>query len=382
MFNFKTKQWKRFYSFYYSKPGAIKNIRFPDRTFEVHLITQQTMETGLFDVFAGFAVSKLEDIPLKCMARQLPFTEYAIFRLKGQEIASDWNEEILRKLPQEEYEVSYDYSILCYDSRFKGMDDIRNIYKAICFIEDNLKEQVTVMEAAKAAGYSIFHFSRAFNEFTGHNPYDYLIRRRLSEAAKTIIQNDKSLTDIAFLYRFNNLETFSRAFRKMFGMTPSRYKTEHFRCKVSLKLPSSMEYLTHINSNSYFFPCPVETKQLLLIGEVPGLSPGAVRLQHPGRRLVLAFEPYKSAGSIVRIPFTEVNTLETMPEYAVGKSIPPLSCIEFHHSSGPIQSTYEYIFQTWLPLFGYSICLPYSIEFGYGASEVNILIPVALGTKL
>jgi len=43
----------------------------------------------LFEVFVGVLVEKIENIPLKCVAKQLQATNYAIFTLKGDEITGD-----------------------------------------------------------------------------------------------------------------------------------------------------------------------------------------------------------------------------------------------------------------------------------------------------
>jgi len=116
--------WSRFTKFRKSNPSKIKNIRFPDCTFQAHFVTAATIETGLFDVFAGVSVTHLEDIPIECVAKQLPETSYAIYTLKGQEIISYWGTEILKNWYLTEYEISYHYSLLCYDKRLKGMKDL------------------------------------------------------------------------------------------------------------------------------------------------------------------------------------------------------------------------------------------------------------------
>ncbi|MCX8129290.1 MAG: helix-turn-helix domain-containing protein [Clostridia bacterium] len=265
------------------------------------------------------------------------------------------------------------------------MAAINEIYNSICFIEKNLKEPITVMDAAKSIGYSIFYFSRVFNAFTGHNPYDYIIRRRLSEAAKIIRQNDEKITDIAFEYQFNNLETFSRAFKRMFGLTPNKYKTDHHICKTAIKSPSNIEYLIHINTNNFFTPSLVEIKQLNLVGEIKELSGKKARLHPSGRHShIIAHEPHTCGKDILKIAFSQVHSLENIPDNSIGKTIPALSCIEFNHVSGNIEFTYEYIFQTWIPLSPYSFCKPYSIEFlganspsaSDGYLPLKILIPV------
>ena len=106
------------------------------------------------------------------------------------------------------------------------MAEVTPIDRAIDLIEGNLMAAVTVADMAAAAGYSLFHFSRTFNQATHYTPYDYLMRRRLSEAAQTLVRTDRKIIDVAFDYQFNSPETFSRAFKRMFGTLPSQWRRE------------------------------------------------------------------------------------------------------------------------------------------------------------
>jgi AraC-like DNA-binding protein len=56
--------------------------------------------------------------------------------------------------------------------------------QAIDFIEAHLRADVTVGDVAAAVSYSVYHFCRTFNQVTHYTPYDYLMRRRLAEAAR------------------------------------------------------------------------------------------------------------------------------------------------------------------------------------------------------
>ena len=75
-------------------------------------------------------------------------------------------------------------------------------------------------------GYSLFHFTRLFNQFTGLTPYDYLIRRRLSDASEALLMSDKRIIDIAQDYQFGSHETFTRAFNRLFAMPPSQWREQ------------------------------------------------------------------------------------------------------------------------------------------------------------
>ncbi len=111
------------------------------------------------------------------------------------------------------------------------------------FVEDRLPEPVTVEEMAGATGYSVFYFSRVLSEATGLSPYDYLMRRRLSQAARLILESDQDIATVAEAMRFGSADTLSRAFRRMFGRLPSEVRKADPRPRLWLLSPLSAEYL-------------------------------------------------------------------------------------------------------------------------------------------
>jgi len=105
------------------------------------------------------------------------------------------------------------------------MSQLTTILAAVRYIEAHLRAPVTVADVADAVGYSLFHFSRTFNRIVQHTPYDYLMRRRVSASAEEVLSSARLIIDIAYDYQFANPETFTRAFRRMFGMTPSEARS-------------------------------------------------------------------------------------------------------------------------------------------------------------
>lgn len=91
----------------------------------------------------------------------------------------------------------------------------------------------TVSELARKTGYSVYHFTRLFFAVTGQAPKEYISGRILSEAARAIEATDLSLTSVAQNAGFPDYATFSRAFKKRFGIPPSRIRELHhipFNC--------------------------------------------------------------------------------------------------------------------------------------------------------
>lgn len=100
------------------------------------------------------------------------------------------------------------------------MQPLDCVLRAIDLLEERLRAPVQVMEAAQAAGYSLFHFCRVFNQVTALTPFEYLMRRRLSEAASVLSSSDARVLDVALDFQFGSAEAFARAFKRVFARQP------------------------------------------------------------------------------------------------------------------------------------------------------------------
>jgi len=85
-------------------------------------------------------------------------------------------------------------------------------------------EPLDLATLAREAGYSKFHFARAFAAAYGETPRDYLTRRRLERAKALLRAANLSITEICFLVGFESLGSFSSLFRRVVGQTPSAYR--------------------------------------------------------------------------------------------------------------------------------------------------------------
>ena len=98
------------------------------------------------------------------------------------------------------------------------------VIKMINFIGSHLKENITLMDIARAAGYSQFHALRIFKEETGLSPFEYLRKERLLKSAYELRSNtDKKVIEVAFDFVFDSHEGFTRAFSNAFGITPKKF---------------------------------------------------------------------------------------------------------------------------------------------------------------
>ncbi|MEU8794501.1 helix-turn-helix transcriptional regulator [Streptomyces sp. NPDC048643] len=80
---------------------------------------------------------------------------------------------------------------------------------------------------AARAGYSRYHFVRAFKAAYGETPGQYLTHRRIDRAEDLLRTANLSVTEICHLVGFSSLGTFSARFKAWTGLTPSAYRARH-----------------------------------------------------------------------------------------------------------------------------------------------------------
>lgn len=103
------------------------------------------------------------------------------------------------------------------------MDYIGLIQKAVDYIEANLCEELSLEKLAACYHVSPTHYYRIFKAVSTYSLKEYILLRRLSEAAKKIRETDCRITEIGIFYGFHSPEAFSRTFRRKFGMCPGEY---------------------------------------------------------------------------------------------------------------------------------------------------------------
>ena len=111
-----------------------------------------------------------------------------------------------------------EYSTLHYSELVK---------KAVDYIRLNIDSPLTLQGIADAIHANPSHLSRKFKQETGQSVIDFINHKRV-ESAKIYLHNKQnSITDVAFIVGFNDVNYFSRVFKKFTSMTPSQYMKQH-----------------------------------------------------------------------------------------------------------------------------------------------------------
>ncbi|MBI1224788.1 MAG: helix-turn-helix domain-containing protein [Bacteroidetes bacterium] len=95
---------------------------------------------------------------------------------------------------------------------------------AITYVRGHLHEDISLDQLCRKANMSKPNFFRQFKIHFGITPTDFINRERIQRAKQVLAQPFKSVTDASFSAGFNNLNYFTKVFKKVEGVTPSSYK--------------------------------------------------------------------------------------------------------------------------------------------------------------
>lgn len=112
-----------------------------------------------------------------------------------------------------EIEVQADYKVR-----------INRVFK---FIDENLSSDLSLNTISKIAFYSPFHFHRVFKFITNETLNEYVSRRRIENSALDLLHKNISTAEISYKYGFGDNSSFSRAFKKFYGISPAAFKKQN-----------------------------------------------------------------------------------------------------------------------------------------------------------
>jgi AraC-like DNA-binding protein len=101
---------------------------------------------------------------------------------------------------------------------------VSKLEKAIEYIGDNYRSEISRDGLAAHLGMSPNYFSKLFRDYTGQKMNDYITGLRVREAMRLLGETGDRIIDIAYSVGFDNLRTFNRAFQNKLRMTPQQYR--------------------------------------------------------------------------------------------------------------------------------------------------------------
>lgn len=141
------------------------------------------------------------------------------------------------------------------------MNDNQTIGKAIVFIENHLYQPIVASDVAEAVSYSYYHFHRYFQAIMGETIGNYIRSRRLTQAAWDLVHSDKKVLDVGLSLYFETAESFTRAFKNRYSLTPSEYRKNGIDVLIGNRQPAH-------KSNNTIITYAGLTPEILLMPEI------------------------------------------------------------------------------------------------------------------
>lgn len=102
---------------------------------------------------------------------------------------------------------------------------IKRINKILIYIDSNLSSDLSLEMLSELAYYSPFHLHRLFKAYTSETINSYITRKRIEKTASLLIhQKEITISELAFNYGFNSNSSFTRTFKKVYGVSPSEFR--------------------------------------------------------------------------------------------------------------------------------------------------------------
>ena len=115
------------------------------------------------------------------------------------------------------------------------------IGSSIQYIEDHITEDITVNNIAKSVGVSSFYFQKGFAMLCRFTVSEYIRNRKLALAGNDLLVTDEKIIDIAVKYGYDSPDSFTRAFTRFHGVTPTSVRKD----EVLLKSFAPLKIIVH-----------------------------------------------------------------------------------------------------------------------------------------
>lgn len=286
------------------------------------------------------------------------------------------------------------------------MTNREKILQSIHYVEANLKSDIDVSVIAKEACCSLYHFIRLFKSIADTSPRKYLLKRRLAESIAELRNSEKKISTIAYEYQFSSNEVFTRAFKKQFGISPSKVRKGTVVPGHLMAKRISQDFIFQSSKARNQSPELVELTEKIIVGSSYFIAGNLTNLDL-SRHWSSFLKMMESIGNKVaptnlyQVQFwsenqivegmhffigVEVTSIKgVLPELVI-KIIPKGKYLKFIHKglAKNVGYTYRYIYNEYLPDTDYQLTEPFNFEqYGVGYesahdddSESHIFIPI------
>jgi len=283
------------------------------------------------------------------------------------------------------------------------------IQAVLDYIDHHIEETFDSDRLAEIGCFSKSHFFKLFTHHTGYTPMNYVRRRKLHYASKRMITCKDKIIDISCRYGFESHDVFSRAFKRVYGITPESYRKRRYPLPemgkaVIGKQSRGEEAMVDVQI--------VERASMCFLGVEKRIGPeegeatiaqvwelyfqsykrlfGTITNRvRPEDDAEYALSVFDSDGKFIYFVGFEVEELEFIPLGAVGRKVPALTYAKATHVGPPAETlgrTLDYLYGEWFKTTSYQTAhlqdSPYSVIEYYDQRccltppEMDVYVPI------
>jgi len=253
------------------------------------------------------------------------------------------------------------------------MDYLEKVQRGVDFIEANLDSHFELSNVSTAACMSQWHFQRIFKALTNETLKAYIRSRRIANSLESLLRSDKTILDIAISSGFESHESYTRAFQRLFDLSPSEYRKRAETSLILHKPQFDIRYLENLKDNVSLEPRIYKTNERQFVGMQTdiigyeseknniadklaplwnGFIPHSQNIKHTVPDIYYGLISQTESGQLSYMACIEVTKISDVPENMTSETLPPQQYAEFEHN-GPVDvesvnNTISYIYSSWL----------------------------------
>lgn len=264
------------------------------------------------------------------------------------------------------------------------------ISACIDYIEKKMAERVSLDDLSAYTGVSKYYLHRIFRSLTGQSIMDYVQSRKLTASINELINTNMRVIDIAMEYGFDHEQSYIRAFRKKFGYTPLKVKSEQLSLQIQEKI--NMNDIMSVQNSVTFKPFYVFKQKFCLIGKKYKIHSRSgdnaanacgkdffykhkQKIEYPvDASVYFGYTDWSNYGDgyVSYIPSVQVSDLRNIPEGMTGITIPAHKYVVFRFvgffrpddiKGRQVGRLLVHLYRRWITNSGFKSAAPFEFEY-------------------
>ena len=241
------------------------------------------------------------------------------------------------------------------------MNWLESIGEAISYIESHLNDDLSIEDVASHVYMSSGYFQKAFTMLCGFTVSEYIRNRRLAEAGMELLSSNEKIIDIALMYGYDSHDSFTKAFSRFHGATPSAVRRGG--CTLKAFAPLRLQFIL---GGGYIMDYRIEKQpefEVLLKIEEDRLTYWSKTDLNENQLRMISTK--QKCGGLYRDMSSDPEHLDGFELYSFPAATWAVFVAKGSSRADAKQKTFDQITKEWFPQTNYRLDNTYSVMISY-----------------